>query len=259
MNKNLLIGAVSGNYTPNDLANWVETSVWEDCERVLLLYNPTSTLLQDYLKQNNITVITPTFDFWGNKKSRFNHDTGACDFETSYELIHNVRFFHIHNFLQSNKYDKVLITDVKDVYFNENPFESLDSVLLTATSEVVLYKDEQWNREHVHYNLGLIGLEELLDMPVYNVGVFGGGYEVVKEMCADIYLMSIGKYKVADQTSYNYLIQTRYKSRTIFTNLEDNLAVHLHTVNAGLVNFDLSNIKQYKIVHQYDRIPGFKR
>ena len=148
---------------------------------------------------------------------------------------------------------------MKDVYFNENPFDALDSTLLTATSEVVLYKDEQWNKEHIHYNLGLIGLGELLDKPVYNVGVFGGGHQVVKDICADIYLMSVGKYKVADQTSFNYLIHTKYKDITSFTNLSDEFAVHLHVVNAGLVPFDLSNIRKYRIVHQYDRIPGFKR
>ena len=71
--------------------------------------------------------------------------------------------------------------------------------------------------------------------------------------------MSVGKYKVADQTSYNYLIQTKYKNDTIFTDLTNNIAVHLHVINAGLVEFDISNVKKYKIVHQYDRIAGFKR
>ena len=94
---------------------------------------------------------------------------------------------------------------------------------------------------------------------VLSVGVFGGNYELIKNICADIYLMSVGKYKVADQTSYNYLIQTKYKDKTIFTNLKDNLAAHLHVINAGLVQFNLDNINQYSIVHQYDRIPGFKR
>jgi len=35
--KNLLIGAISGNYSPKDLENWVDTSNWENCDRVLLL------------------------------------------------------------------------------------------------------------------------------------------------------------------------------------------------------------------------------
>jgi|LakMenEpi03Aug12_release.lakeMendotaPanAssembly.Ray.scaffolds.fasta_scaffold499059_2 hypothetical protein len=256
---NLLIGAISGNYTPNDLNNWIETSNWEDCDRVLLLYNPSNNGLEEYLQSHNITIITPDFDFWGNETTNFEFNTGICDFNTSYNLIHNIRFFHIWNYLQSNTYNKVLITDVKDVYFNSNPFSELTDDYLTATSEEIIYNDEEWNKAHIHYNLGLIGIKTLLDKPVYNVGVFGGGYELVKEMCADIYLMSVGKYKVADQTSYNYLIQTKYKSVTKFTNLQDNLAVHLHVINAGLVTFDLQQLSNYKIIHQYDRIKGFTR
>ncbi len=256
--KNLLIGAISGNYSPQDLKNWVETSNWEDCERVLLLYNPSNNGIEEYLKNNNINIIYPNFDFWGNEKNQFNFNTGVCDFLVSYDLIHNIRFFHIWNYLQNNTYEKVLITDVRDVYFNNNPFPNINSDFLVATSEEIIYEDEEWNKNHIHYNLGIIGLEKLSNQPVYNVGVFGGGHELMKEICADIYLMSVGKYKVADQTSYNYLIQTKYKNKTIFTDLKDKLAVHLHVINAGLIEFDMNNIKEYNIIHQYDRIPGHK-
>ena len=255
--KNVLIGAISGNYSPQDLQNWVETSKWDGCERVLLLYNPSNNGIEEYLKDNNINIIYPNFDFWGSEKNQFNSNTGVCDFTTSYDLIHNIRFFHIWNYLQNNIYDKILITDVRDVYFNNNPFDEIPTTSIVATSEEIIYKNEEWNKNHIHYNLGIIGLETLLDKPVYNVGVFGGGYDLIKNICADIYLMSVGKYKVADQTSYNYLIQTKYKDKTIFTNLKDKLAVHLHVINAGLIEFNLNDIKNYKIIHQYDRIPGF--
>jgi hypothetical protein len=39
MNNNLLIGAISGNYTVENIKRWVETSEWEDVDRVLLVYN----------------------------------------------------------------------------------------------------------------------------------------------------------------------------------------------------------------------------
>lgn len=259
MKKNLLIGAISGNYTPEDLKNWVETSNWDDCERVLLYYNLSENGLVEYLKENKINIIYPNFDFWGNGKTNFEYNTGVCTTENSYELIHNIRFYHIWNYLYNNRYtpyEKILITDVKDVYFNSNPFDSIEIDKILATGEIIQYNEEEWNQNHLHYNLGTIGLNSLHDKQVYNVGVFGGGHEIVKEMCADIYLMSVGKYKVADQTSYNYLIQTKYKDKTLFTN---DTAVHLHVINAGLVPFDLNTISNYKIVHQYDRIPGFKR
>ena len=159
-------------------------------------YNPSNNGIEEYLKDNNINIIYPNFDFWGNEKTQFNFNTGVCDFTTSYDLIHNIRFLHIWNYLQNSTYDKVLITDVRDVYFNSNPFSHLDSSFLIATSEEIIYENEEWNKNHIHYNLGIIGLEKLLNKPVYNVGVFGGGCELVKEICIDIYLLSIGKYKV---------------------------------------------------------------
>jgi hypothetical protein len=251
---NLLIGAISGNYTVGDIKTWVISSKFEGVERLLLLYNRTSSELENYLKEQGITVVIPAFDFWGQSLDRFNVDTGTVDISTSYNLVHNIRFFHIWSFLCENKYEKVLITDVKDVCFNRNPFDNLSEEVLTATSEEVLYKEEAWNQNHLHTNIGIIGLEVLLDKPVYNVGVFGGSYELVKDMCADIYLLSCGKHKVADQTSFNYLIHTKYKNKTNYTSLKDNFAVHLHVINAGLVPFDLHAINNYSIIHQYDRL-----
>jgi hypothetical protein len=256
--KNLLIGAVSGNYSPDNLSWWVETSNFDGVERVLLLYNNNDDLLSDYLIKNNIRVLNPDFGFLAEYNSFFETNAGNNTLENSYNLIHNIRFFHIWNYLNNTEsiYDKVIITDVRDVYFNDNPFNDLEDNKLTATSELVIYQNESWNKEHLCVNLGLIGYSLLIDKPVYNVGVFGGNINLVRDICADIYLLSVGKHKVADQTSFNYLIQTRYKEVTNFT---ENLAIHLHVVNAGLVDISLNKIPNYKIVHQYDRIPGYKR
>ena len=258
MNNNLLVGAISANYSIDDISDWVETSDFENVEKVLLLYNSVNDKLVDYLKANNINIVIPDFNFWTEKTSTFETNTGNNTLQSSYSLIHNIRFFHIWNYLNDaeNIYEKVLITDVRDVYFNSDPFDSLEDKKLTATSEIITYESEQWNKEHLIYNLGMIGMVTLLTKPVYNVGVFGGGANLVKDMCSDIYLLSAGKPKVADQTSFNYLIQTKYKNDTNFT---EDLAIHLHVVNAGLVDINLDKIPSYKIVHQYDRIAGYKR
>jgi len=257
--KNLLIGAISANYTPADIQGWVTTSQWEDCERVLLVYNVNDqrSPLLSYLKEHNITVLQPNFDFWGNDIQEYAHHTGVCNLENSYNLIHNIRFFHIWNYLESETYDKVLITDVRDVYFNRNPFQQIPADKLISTSEEIIYKNESWNEAHIHYNLGVIGLSVLLDELVYNVGVFGGPSNLVKQIAADIYLLSVGRHKVADQTSFNYLIQTKYKELTIFSRLSDKFAAHLHVVHSGLVPFDYKSAKDYAIIHQYDRIPNW--
>lgn len=253
---NLLIGAVSTNYKVTDIQRWVETSRWNNCSRVLFVYSSDNfpDTLTSYLTEQNVTVVRPDFDFWGIKRETFVNNTGHCDLSSSYNLIHNIRFLHIWSLLQSEVYEKVLITDVRDVYFNRNPFDDLKTDKITATSEEIIYRNNQWNISHVHYNLGVIGIHTLADLPVYNVGVFGGPHDLVLDMCKDIYLMSVGKQKVADQTSFNYLIQTKYKKVTEFLTLKDKFAVHLHVISTKEVPFDLSTIPEYAIVHQYDRL-----
>ncbi len=152
-------------------------------------------------------------------------------------------------------YEKVFITDVKDVYFNSNPFDGLEDGKLTATSEIITYRQHQWNNQHLVSTLGAVGYN-IVNEQVLNVGAFGGDSDLVKKICADVYLMAVGKYKVADQTSFNYLIYTRYKD---VTNITTNVAAHLHVVNEGLVDIDLNALSNYKIVHQYDRIDWLKR
>jgi len=194
MKKNLLIGAISGNYQISDISTWVETSNFEDIHRVLLIYNlADNPSLIDYLQKNNIECILPNVDFWGNEIKRFETNTGLMTLESSYNLIHNIRFYHIWIYLETYKtaFDKILVTDVRDVYFNRNPFDFIDEESITVTSEEVSYNSEQWNREHLIWNLGQIGYEELKHNSVSNVGVFGGGYDLIKELCKDIYLLSL--------------------------------------------------------------------
>lgn len=257
MKTNLLIGAISGNYTIQDVRGWIETSMFDDVDRILLLYNDNDKL-EEFLINNNVQCIKPTHDFWG-RPQQFTTNTGTMNLASSYTLIHNIRFYHIWQVLMQYRYERVIITDIRDVYFNSNPFDSLDSDKITATSEIITYNEEQWNQQHLYENLGFIGIDLLLKYPVYNVGVFGGPVDLIRDICSDIYLLSVGKPKVADQTSFNYLIQTKYKQVTKFTDLNDHFAVHLHVINAGLVDFNLNNVSQYKIVHQYDRIQNFKR
>lgn len=253
---NLLIGAISGNYNESDIYAWVNSSNnFNDVERVLLLYNSTNENLIKFLTKNNVKIIQPSFDFWGNEVKQFGWDTGKCDLNYSYNLIHNIRFYHIWYYLKDMKFNKVFITDVKDLYFNNSPFDKLKDNKITATSERIKYSEHQWNFEHIHTNLGIIGIEILSDAYVHNVGAWGGDYNLVKQMCLDIYLMSVGKHKVADQTTFNYLIHTKYYSDTIFT---EDLAIHLHVVNEGLIKFNLSDLNKYSIVHQYDRIEGLR-
>jgi hypothetical protein len=253
MNSNLLIGAISGNYSVSDIQNWVTTSNFENTDRVLYLYNKnTNTELVPFLTKHGVDVYLPEVNFFGQEQESFLTDTGRVSPENSYNLVHNIRFLHIANFLRDANYEKVFITDVKDVFFTQTPFSKVPSQGLIATGEVIKYNSHTWNLEHLYANLGLLGVD-LAEEEVLNVGVFGGGKADVEAICKEIYLMSCGKFKVADQTSFNYLVRNSYKSKTVVTSLEDKFAVHLHVVKEGAVNFDLGNLKEYTVIHQYDR------
>ena len=140
MRTNLLIGAISGNYNIDDVRGWIETSNFENVERLLLLYNDNAELEQ-YLHDNNVSIIKPSVDCWGQEKNGFSTNTGTMTLDTSYDLIHNIRFFHIWSYLKTSNHDKVIITDVRDVYFNENPFTELNTEKITATGEVIKYNE----------------------------------------------------------------------------------------------------------------------
>lgn len=254
--KNLLIGAISGNYEVKDVQRWVESSDVIDASRVLFLYNDKNDDLKNYILSKGIDVVIPKHDAYGREVDVFETDTGRMTIESSYNLVHNIRFYHLWQFLSENNgvFDKVLITDVRDVYFNTDPFEKIPNDKIISSSEVIKYAEEDWNKRHLYTNLTMIGVESIMDKEVYNVGVFGGNSQLVSDMARDIYLFSIGKPLVADQTSFNYLIQTSYKDKVVFTGIEDKFAVHLHVIASGKVKFDLSTIPHYSIVHQYDRL-----
>jgi len=258
----ILIGAISGNYTTDNLTNWVETSNYPDIERILFYYNPTNNEIFDFCKQNNISIITPDFDLYGQDTPEFLANSGLLTVENSPLLIHHIRFLHWWYFLKDlSDDDLVILTDVNDIIFNSNPFIKLSSFNhdgIVASSEEVTHDQEKWNLQNFWTTFGII-TEDFKNKNIYNAGTISGTAKIVSDLCRDIYLLSINKPRNADQAAYNYLIQTSYKPYTKFTDIHDNWGIHLHVVNVGLVLFDLNNIKNYTIIHQYDRIPNFKR
>lgn len=256
--KNILIGAISGNYGIGDIQNWVRSAkkVLTEKDQIYILaynYKEDSEVIK-YLLENQIEVIMPEIDMWGNSIEEFETNTGLMNTQNSYKLIHNIRFLHIWWLLSSIDYNQVLITDVKDVIINKRPFTDKEmEECIVASSEVIKYGEHQWNKEHILQTFGLAGIE-LLEEEVNNVGVLLGKGNIIKSLCLDIYLNAINKTKVADQTGFNYLIRNSYRDKTVFTGLEDKWAVHLHVINEGLIPFDLHELKNYTIIHQYDRL-----
>lgn len=204
-------------------------------------------------------------------------------------MFHMERFFHIYNYLKDKKdqYRNVITTDVRDVIFQRNPSEFLETAVgigsgydLVAVSESILIKNEHWNRENIKKSFGHYFYNDVQDKEVLNVGTLAGHVDEVCDLCGMLYQMSLNRMDwVADQAAYNIIMNWEpYKSITKFVGLKSAWTCNLHVTNKpeekemfapfiiekppvfedGLVK-DGETGKPFYIVHQYDRDPVLKK
>jgi hypothetical protein len=255
--KKLIIGG-SANYGINQLKPWVISAkdVSDDNTDVVLMYANTSQETLDWLKEKGVITVPMI---------------GVNNIP-----IHVLRFLSIYEFLhQNNHYDYVVTTDVKDVYFQKDPFVELDGNLLVIASEGLKYKDEPWGNDNLYQAYGPYVYEKFKDSVIYNVGTFGGEAEYVKDMVFHIFTNGINRpIPIVDQAVFNVLINTQpFKDSVVKTvhwaceagtvadptkidSFRPNLQCYEPTFKDGIVSYDGI---PFAIVHQYDRVPEWKK
>ena len=256
--KNLIIGGYT-NYGINQLKPWVISAkeIAGDNDVVLVYGNTTDETL-DWLVEQNVVIIPML--------------------QVQNVPIHVLRFLSIYEYLDKHwqYYEYVVTTDVKDVYFQADPFKFLVDRKLVVASEGLKYKDEPWGNENLHQAYGPYVYEKFKDNEIFNVGTFGGKSEYVKDMVFHIFTNGINRpISICDQAVFNVLINTQ-PFKDIVTET-DSWAAELGTI------MDPSKIEQfrpnlifsepvfedgllkdctgftYPIVHQYDRVPVLKK
>lgn len=264
--KDLIIGAFT-NYNYNQLKPWVESidELYgsENIEKVMVVGNASQETRDELIKRNFTLVDMPQAQI----------------------PIHVLRFLSIYEYLRVNhiKYRYVVTTDVKDVYFQMNPFQWLENNLgsckLVAGSESMKYKDEPWGNENLMQAYGPYVHNIFKDNTIYNVGTIGGESEYVKDIVFNIFTNATNRpIPIVDQAVYNVLIQTvPYSEITYFAYQLDGWACQAgttvdpskieqfrpHLVEAeptfedGVVKTSLG--QPFCIVHQYDRVPEWKK
>jgi hypothetical protein len=214
----------------------------------------------------------------------FNQDSnGNLTYESSM-MVHVERFFHIYQLLKDNLYRYVITTDVKDVVFQQNPSVWLENNFtdnddLVFSSESMKYKDEPWGNQNLMETFGLQIYEDFKKNTIFNVGVLAGRGYAMKDLMMNIFASCMHRpIKICDQSTFNFLIsQHPYLKTSKYTKSEDGWACQLGTTA------DPSKIEQfrpfllepspkmvddkvvtstgieYTIVHQYDRVPEWKK
>ena len=270
--KDLIIGC-STNYDWSKLKYWINSinqSGFEG-EKVLILMNCDK---ETVLKVHDA----------GFKIVAFGQDEESNLSYQSPIPVHVERFLHIYQYLKkAGPFRYVVTTDVKDVVFQKNPMEYIENHIkdnnFIFSSESMFYKDEPWGNQNLLDTFGEFVYKEFKDNEIFNVGVLAGTGEAIQALAMNIFVSCMNRpVKICDQSTFNFMIsQKPYKGTSLYMGSESGWACQLGTTKDpskidefrplllepspvmvdDLVTTSLS--LPYYIVHQYDRVPEWKK
>ena len=270
--KDLIVGC-STNYDWSKLKYWVNSinaSGFEG-DKVLILMNCDKDTAQK-ITDAGFSIIA------------FNQDANGNLTYQSQLMVHVERFVHIYKLLKDNNYRYVITTDVKDVIFQKNPSTWLENNLtdkedLVFSSESMKYKDEPWGRQNLTECYGQGIYEDFKNNTIFNVGVLAGRGYAMRDLVLQLFLNCINRpIPIVDQAVFNVMISRHpYLNSTMYTVSEDGWACQLGTTAdpSKIDSFKpfllepspklegdkvvTSTGIEYTIVHQYDRVPEWKK
>lgn len=207
--------------------------------------------------------------------------------------ICTTRFGH-YSMLLGSRYktrERVLLTDIKDVVFQSNPFNDVNKYELQdceiiVSGEGLAYKDEPWGRENFTAAFGQHTYELVKDREIINCGVFLGNVQYMQGLCQLVYKLALGVGRGVDshhpggggydQAALNFVLSTvGFSEAWISTTLAAQLGttkdpnkiegfrqkfvsgVVEPVMIDGVVCDGFTN-EPFEIVHQYDRVPEWK-
>lgn len=270
--KDCIVGCAT-NYDWSKLKYWVNSinaSGFEG-DKVLILMNCDKDTVQK-VTDAGFSIIAFNQDGQGNLTYQ------------SQLMVHVERFIHIYKLLKDNLYRYVITTDVKDVIFQKNPSEWLEQNLvkeehLVFSSESMKYKDEPWGRENLTQCYGQGIYEDFKNNTIFNVGVLAGRGYAMRDLVLQLFLNCINRpIPIVDQAVFNVMISRHpYIESSMYTASETGWACQLGTT-ADPSKIDsfrphllepspkmegdkvlTSTGIEYTIVHQYDRVPEWKK
>jgi hypothetical protein len=275
---NLIIG-IAANYDRFNISIFVESLRNTGClDEVVLFETNFTEKCYDFCKKNNISTIkiNSEYPWFVNKELSLN--LRNIDPTTPYPA-HYIRFFLIEAFLKtSKKYNKIIISDVRDVFFQKNPFKTTiknNELQCFLESEKVTISEEPINAAWVINGYTKRGLKEIKNECISCCGVIVGGTKAIirytKIMCNEFERLSnskviIGFDGVMEQAIHNYLlrkgnldpveiIEDDFGLVSTLSYFKPKNDIHLNSFNQ-ITNSDKTVIP---IVHQYDRFPDIEK
>jgi hypothetical protein len=253
----IILGCIT-KYTPTDIKPYVESidKSGYGGRKVMLVYDvPTETI--EYLKSKG----------WDLYSGELHQHIILQRFIDSYKLLENYED------------ETVIWTDVKDVVFQRNPIEWLNTHMgseLMAFSECVHFKDDSWAvvNAGTSYPMEWEWLQHKIS---YCAGTIVGKGYALKDLFIEIYRWSLttsNTGQLSDQAAYNVLINlNHFKENVQFVEQEAGFVTQLGTVWVKRNELPITeptpiykdgkfynqNGEEFIIVHQYDRDPKIKQ
>lgn len=282
--KDIVVGCIT-NYNFDKIKYWVNSLDRSgfDGVKILLCYNIAFEVAEELAKRGY------TIFAFGQDK-----ETGNLTYKHPNDRPFNIcldRFAHIPFFLNrlenKEQYRYIISTDVKDVVFQTNPSEWLESNIgdkkLNVACESIRYKDEDWGRNNMQLSFGPLIYDRMKDRPIYNAGTISGEFTTMLDFMTNVFLSCGGAPANVpggggpDQAAINVLLDMKpYRDITNFAMSEDGYAAQLgttgpqisakygqHLVEPAPIMVDdmvcTSQGKPFAMVHQYDRVPEWKQ
>lgn len=288
----MVLGAVT-NYTYDQIEPWINSlkaTGFKGTIALIAYYMRAADVKK--LEEAGVTIFAFSKDEEGNLIY-----PGSKDFNIVVE-----RFIHAWYFLgqiaESDRPEHVLLTDVRDVIFQTNPEKDtyIDLDYIRVASENIKYKDEPWSRNNLEHAFGPLMSKVMDDAPIICAGVIEGSFEVLRDLCLEVYLLCRGSMAHVpggggpDQAALNIILnQNVWKAITLVSYY---WTVHLGTTSYAIESgsgdigyaYKHGHLKSYRdlfidpegieidgdgivkndagtpffIVHQYNRVDGLE-
>jgi hypothetical protein len=266
--RNKLILSNAKGYKLDDVKNWILSAKAHqtDYDIALLLADDNREII-DFCEFNNVFVLP----YWNVE-----HQTGQDYFYGRCKLVSKAC-------RGLEGVDYVLLTDVRDVIFQEDPFPKLIAKLgdkdAVLSSENIVIAAEPWNQNVLFQLFGGEACDRIRDHDVINSGIIFGRPQFLADLNLLMYDIThcLTGEKIRDQAALQYLYYSiKYiNDRCIVSDGNDFIATHLavagptqyweqwnfkSSLKSGHVIMDKEKVlchhpdgQVYSIIHQYNR------
>ena len=272
--KSKLILSNAKGYKLDDVKNWILSAVAHktDYDVGLIMADENREII-DFCEFQGVHV----FPYW-----TVEHKTGQDYFYGRCKLVSKAC-------RSLNDVDYVLLTDVRDVIFQEDPFPKYISKLgdkdAVLSSENILISNEPWNQNVLFQLFGGDACDRIRDHDVINSGVIFGRPKFLADINLLMYDIThcLTGEKIRDQAALQYLYHSveMIHEKCIVSDGNDFIATHLavagptkfyddwnfrHNLKSGHVIMDTDKVlcthpdgQVYSIIHQYNRCEDWNR